>query len=330
MEFVLLDNSAFILYSFLLFLALGAALGFMQRRISETLLVSIAFIALSSMLYITSAKGLQFVWINLSIVGYYLLISAVIGIFIDTAIDEKGSVRRHIAGLENFIKRLTKDNRAWYAAAFVAVLLLAAPIWPAYNGVPHSASYNMVEDAAYYGNGTNSSSYLLIDDPPPYNYTIGLCSNGTSAYAHVSVQSKSGPAYAFLFRNLTDVRNVESKAENWPFSEQISIYKSYADASMYSSGTIANSGISMPNYSCSYMVIMIDNLSSIKVSYNISYYGLQHKYVTIREAEPSGLISANSTSNMYSGMVYLARIYAQRKIAALEINSTNSSNSTAS
>lgn len=322
-EFVFLNNSAFILYAFLLFVALGALIGVRRQYIGGVLMASMAFIAVSSILYVAKAVLMQFVWLNLAIIGYYLLVSLLIGLSISMFAESNGWTHR-LARLERFLSTILSRKVVAYAAISAALLLMAAPVWPASLTVPQSQYVNVTEYVAYHGNATNASSYTLIASPPPYNYTVGLCANGTDASARVSVQRKDGTSYAFLFSNLSAMRSAASSAAGYPFARQLGIYRAHAEQSLYDgNSSIAAASVRLPDFGCAYMVLLYSNLSTIRIGYNISYYGLIHKYESVRVPGPSSVLVVNRTSGIVNGMGFLMRNYANAAALA-ESNGTES------
>ena len=320
LEFVDLNNAAFILYSFLAFIALGVFLGVYSKHTGAVLAMAMVFIAVSSVFYVANALFLQFVWINLAIVGYYLLISAVIGIFIAT-LAESSSWQRRLSGIVKRISRPAYGRAAGYAAIITAVALLIAPIWPSSQTVTPTDYTNTINYTSYYGNATNATSYTLISDPLPYNYTIGLCANGTNASAAVSVRRVDGIAYAFLFGNESAMQSAAALAASWPFPGQVAIYRAHASSYMRTDNSTATGSVAIPDHGCAYMVLLFRNLSTVRVAYNISYFGLLHAYKTERVPIRGATMTVNGTSNAVRGMQYLGRTYAAALLAA-ELNGT--------
>ncbi len=192
--FVILDNSTFILYSFLLFLALGLMLK--RRKAANSVLgIAIAFIYAGSMLYMTGFSSIimqysiavaivialllyacvkmrldktyaaivafgatlpifiymlipfapQFVSINMAIVGYYLLISVVLNLFVRILYSQNGHYTvRAYKTVNGFFERHVREI-AWARLAMASVILIA-PIWPMgvithTNLIPHANVY---------------------------------------------------------------------------------------------------------------------------------------------------------------------------------------------
>ncbi len=306
LDFVFLNSSPFILYSFIFFLIFGVLLGMHAKWISPAVLVSMAFIVVSAIMYMTNAALQQFVWLNLSIIGYYLLISAVIGLLID-ALVYNAEIKRRVSSIGERISARFSKKGLRYAPLIVALLLMAAPVWP--SGPLHFPQNSRVVYAAYYGNTTTNSSFLLISDPPPYQYVVDLCTSGTNAVANVSIESGT-PVQAFLFRNQSALSNAINKSAGYPFSKYAGIFKEYAASSAYSDGTTGVSSVTVPNYSCSYMALLYDNLTSVRISYSIRYYGLIYGYKTVKTPDYSAPYEATGTSSMVNGMTFLTKSYA--------------------
>lgn len=308
LEFVYLNSSAFILYSFPLFLALGAFLGVYERHITAAAAAAIVFIAVAATFYTADSILLQFVWENLAIIGYYLLISAVVGIFISILAEANGWKARFSLTASR-LSRMAHSRAAGYAAVVAAAALLAAPIWPSSMGVPISQYVNMTEYVQYYGNITSAASYTQITDPPPYNYTTALCANGTNGRADVHFQRIGGAAYAFLFDNKSAMQKAAQSAMSYPFHMQPGIYRQYASAYLYSKGTNASASIDVPDYGCAYMVLLFGNLSTVRVGYSISYYGLTGRYEQKMGPSPEAVLVVNGTSDIVGGISYISRRY---------------------
>ncbi|MCL5099856.1 MAG: hypothetical protein M1158_01900 [Candidatus Marsarchaeota archaeon] len=307
-EFVELDSAPFILYSFLPFVALGILLGMYGRHTGPVIMMAIVFIAVSSIFYSMDALMLQFVWINLAIVGYYLLISAVLGIFIAMAAESNG-LSRHLKAAARNISKFMSGRAAGYAAIIIAVALLVAPIWPSSLTVQLTDYTNATRAVQYYGTAINASSFTVIADPWPYNYTIPLCANGTNATAVVSVRRTNGMAYAFLFGNESSMQGAFAATAGWPVPRQPGIYRAHAKYTIETDNSTAAASIAIPSHSCAYMVLFFENLSTIRVTYNINYFGLLQKYVTVRVPVPGATMVINKTSDVVSSMRYLSSNY---------------------
>ncbi len=323
-EFVYLNNPSFILYSFLLFVALGAALGVHSRYTGGVILIAMAFVAAGSMLYFWGAVLLPFVWLNLSIVGYYLLISAVIGITVRMAAESNGLEKR-IAAAEKALGGLAGRDTAVYAGIAVAALLLLAPIWPASVAVPQSEYVNRTVYAPHYGNASETAQYQIAASPPPYAYPVSLCANGTGAIADVSVLRTGGaPVYAFLFRNSSTMQKAAEDAAGYPVSTQPGIYRANSESRMYVNSTMERARAEVPDFGCSYMVLLFGNMSSVRVNYSIGYYGQVMGYREERVPNPSAVLVVNGTTDILRSMGYLGSAYVSA-LAANELNGTASS-----
>ncbi len=176
--FIITNNSYFILYSFPLFVIFGIVASASKRLTEYEVIAALSFIIVGSIMYFLGFwKNANFS-INTAIVGYYLLISAVISIFISIAAED--SKRYH--KFEKFLSRLSKDRRIQYVAIAVFVLLLVLPIWP----TGQSLSFGRIPNAQIIINNsllepvTNSSDFnysVIIPYQKYQNYTTYNLSN---------------------------------------------------------------------------------------------------------------------------------------------------------
>jgi hypothetical protein len=64
-------------------------------------------------------------------------------------------------------------------------------------------------------------------------------------------------------------------------------------------------------------VLFFENLSTIRVTYNINYFGLLQKYVTVRVPVPGATMVINKTSDVVNGIGYLSETYRNELLAAI-------------
>ena len=144
----------------------------------EYKLYSYSVLALPDLLYFLGFFANTNFVINTAIVGYYLLIGAVISIFISTAFGEPklSKIRKRFSQSKKII-HITP-----YAAIIVAVVLITAPIWP----VGPSLSLGMLPHARVNINASllehqpNSSTVyypIMVDYAALSGYTIANLSN---------------------------------------------------------------------------------------------------------------------------------------------------------
>lgn len=253
--FVVMNDSTFILCSFIGFIVLGFALPFRPKHVGLVLQLSLVLIVSSALVYINLpiymaeygiaallvaiaatfllpsrgrwaviltllltftlyALGLQqsgYLSVNIAIIGYYMLISVAIALFL-------GELGIRHSGLRRSAKRTARTIahslnamgiRPAYLGILAAILLLALPIWPsgvyvtsspvnatihlnisAQDGANtllldlHSAAYIYLENhnlsnlRFFYQNGTPMTAYASYDSNHPYSAPVLLRVNG--------------------------------------------------------------------------------------------------------------------------------------------------------
>ncbi|MCL5434283.1 MAG: hypothetical protein M1559_01045 [Candidatus Marsarchaeota archaeon] len=226
--FVVLNNSYFILYSFVLFVALGIMLSIYEKFTDLAIGVAMAIIVGSSVAYLSTAidiaaysfaalafyaafllftdvrnprinltiaiaallpaglysagiAGASPLVINVAILGYYLLISVVLGIFLSAVYSE--------SRLEKAARRLSARIKRSSAGISICLIiiglaLLFGPVWPTgthYNlaATPHAAIELDIPS------GTFNSTYVPLN-LTPYRYLL----NGNFSNMRFYVGSK--------------------------------------------------------------------------------------------------------------------------------------------
>ncbi len=261
-NFVVLNNSGFILYSFPLFIILGF-FGFLSERLSRyEIIASLSFIVAGALLYSgkllmqyyaifslvvflfisifingTEHKILAYSFfalpdalyfigfisnanfaINSAIIGYYLLISAVISLFLTAA---AGDSKFH-AKIIKALSHETLNARLKYAAIIIMALLILAPVWPLGESMdlsilPHAT---VVLNNFYLKpialNNTIYSYPVLLNESLYANYTTANFSNAQFFYpgnvkinATLHPTTKAGIYIADLLLNLSESKALE-------------------------------------------------------------------------------------------------------------------------
>jgi len=160
-----------------------------------------SILALPDALYFLSFwKNVNFS-INAAIIGYYLLIGAVISLFISVASEES---KWH----QKFSKAITKlpsNKRVLYTAIVVFMLLLVLPLWP----TGRSISLNELPNAQITINSTflkpvaNSSNYsynIMVSYQKFENYT-------TANFSNVQLYYKNGKKLNATLHQINDTYN---------------------------------------------------------------------------------------------------------------------------
>ncbi len=301
LEFVFLNSNAFILYSFLFFVAFGVLLGLYQKWIGPTVMVSIGFVVVGSLMYLSNAVLLRFTWLNLSILGYYLLISIVIGMLI--------SFYQHFSVLGKYASKMLKGKFLRYAPLAAAIVLIAAPIWPVGPYINHLPVVERLTHFSYYGNTSYSDSFTLISDPPPYQYVVNLCTNGTLASANVSIQADT-PTWAFMFIDAKGLSSAINESAGHSYNVYVDTFSKYANRSLFTDGAAAKASITVPNKGCSYMALLYDNLTTAKIAYTIRYFGVVQGHGAIAVLNYTYLYTINGVSNVAQSINFVSSRYA--------------------
>ncbi|MEM0149405.1 MAG: hypothetical protein QXW10_00715 [Candidatus Micrarchaeaceae archaeon] len=160
--FVFFNNSTIILYSFLVFVALGLIIAHKEKFIKLSTLASISIIVISSLAYLYVQKNAYSAFaINFAIIGYYLLISTVIALFASIV-----AADNNMHPLKKAASALAAQRRYLFPLLLaIGALAIALPLWPMgsainYSILPHASLYiNSIDNPM---NQTQNSTYLLI------------------------------------------------------------------------------------------------------------------------------------------------------------------------
>ncbi len=182
--FILLGNALYILWSFVLFLAFAVALSFREEYVRYATLGGLFCVVAGALIYlgVDVAPG-----INTSIIGYYLLISAMLAIYIRAFMQKPGHTRR-LAALAS--SGFAKRRYPIYAIVTIGLLaLLVLPVWPT-PSVRASSSLPYVPIEVY----SNSNA------PLPESITINI-----NASRYVGMENRNLDNVRFLFDNGTEI-----------------------------------------------------------------------------------------------------------------------------
>ncbi|EQD59442.1 conserved hypothetical protein, membrane [mine drainage metagenome] len=180
-----------ILYSFLFFVVLGLVAAHKYKYTEYVVIASIGIIVISSLAYFSIPNGTYAAFaINLAIIGYYLLISAVISIFA-SIIAENNNL--HIG--KRVAKAFAGKQKQIYAFMIaIGILFLVLPLWPDgsfinYSVLPYAALHitSVNQPAHAYSNGTylliiNLSNYSSVINPQGSNIRL-VYQNGSAIKA---------------------------------------------------------------------------------------------------------------------------------------------------
>ncbi|MEM0154663.1 MAG: hypothetical protein QW814_02405 [Methanothrix sp.] len=233
----------------------------------EYKLYSYSVLALPDLLYFSGFLSNVNFAINTAIVGYYLLISAVISIFIVTIASES---TLHKASKRLIHSRGTKLNMQ-YIAVVIGIALIAAPIWPVgqsltFGAIPHAKitvnnsllEYKTNSSYAYYPIEVNYSSFsnytptnfsniqFFYGNGQKINATLSQINETNNYVANLSInESSSGFQYGiyayfmpFNYSNYTTVKIA-------PSSNTSSVAKSALSAVIYS-GSYVKRNVEIP------------------------------------------------------------------------------------
>lgn len=182
--FVMLNNAEFILASFIGFVVLSFVVFRSRRNTIVVVVCSFAFIFSSLVLYHLAAS-LQFLspelGISLSIIGYYLFITVVIALFINTLYEHDTIHKSKISRLVNAFKTNVGSNLAPIMLC-VGIMLLVLPIWPVgtqihlsklpYTVVTITGIANPSNQSGLYMINLNLSAYASILNPQRSNMLL--------------------------------------------------------------------------------------------------------------------------------------------------------------
>jgi hypothetical protein len=342
--FVFLNNSAFILYSFIAFVFLGiliskssrhvaVCIGFsmalifgssisyfgvpilqyaavalvayavyaflLMRNHTENIIVLIA-VLLPLLLYISGAATVPDFVINIGIIGYYLLISSVIALFIRTFYESNGLHKsRHIKRLFLF---LSSNKPAIVAiSTIIAVIILAGPVWPSpqisyiYTNRPYSI---------YRQNSTIENISVYFAKPPYIMHPI--CGPGTNGTVSMAIESRN-TTEIFLMNSSSSYSDALSQ---FPYGSNLYGYSIAFSTFSFTNATI--SGIvhlntSMPG-SCIYATFLSSNPSNVSINADFRFVKkIVLNNFTRSTSYSSGL--GNRTEFLPGSLSYLSRLY---------------------
>ncbi|EET90248.1 MAG: hypothetical protein LVQ97_05040 [Candidatus Micrarchaeales archaeon] len=243
--FVVLNNSYFILYSFVLFVALGVMLSIYEKFTDLSIGIAIAIIVGSSVAYFSTATAIAVysfaalafyaafllftdvrdsrinltiaiaaflpaglysagiagsgpLVINVAILGYYLLISVVLGIFLSMVYSES-RLEKAALRLKAWIKRSSAGISI--CLIIIGVALLFGPVWPTgthYNlaATPHAAIGLKVPSGAF------NSTYVSLN-LTPYRYLLNGNFSNMRFYAGAAAINASVVGVPVSVKNVT-------------------------------------------------------------------------------------------------------------------------------
>ncbi|MEM0149019.1 MAG: hypothetical protein QW346_02025 [Candidatus Micrarchaeaceae archaeon] len=314
--FIVLNNDAFILYSFVLFVLLGIALSIARKWQSHSVALSIVLIAASSAAYTGIASNLALYavasiailsaiialrlfrsylvyifWafvlplafgamkmsstllINVAIIGYYLLISSVLAIFINLASEDS---KLHLGiMLANAFKR--HDAAISYAAIILAIVLLAVPIWPQKPalilGTLTYAALNASSLApGLYTVNVNGSSYLGIASQNMGN--LRLFADGQGLHAYIGKNATSSSIFPLIFSLNKSASDIQlyfipnatfNSAPNATFGSTLSLLNDSAFSALYRNATRLSTGFGP-------LQNVVNGFVNVTKTYNVSAY----------------------------------------------------------
>ena len=310
LEFILLNNSPMILYSFLIFIAIGIIAGFYDSISKGMVIAALAFIILGSLLYFALA-GFSTIGINIAIIGYYFLISAVIGIFISVMIENNDNFKIREKVIV-FVKKRSEEIA--YAGIIIALALLLGPFWPQSTAVPLSEYVNVSVPYYYNVSAQSYSNYSVAMSPTPYYMSNPVCISGSNATLNISFTS-SGTIDVFFFSNGTFLSEVEnSTSGSGPFSKYLDAFSGHNNGNAIGSESGSITGHMMNN--CGYVVLLSNYTVSTRFHVKADFIQQDIAYKIKVVPEPNAIRIINSTGDIL------------QSIGFLEINYRNLTNST--
>ena len=310
LEFVILNNSQMILYSFLIFIAIGVISGFYENISKNLIIAALVFIIIGSAFYFIQAK-FSTIGINVAIVGYYLLISAVIGIFISVMIGNgnESKVEKSFIG---FIKK-HKINIS-YIGIIAALVLLLGPFWPQSTAVPLSQYINVSVPYYYNVSAQSYSNYSVAMSPTPYYVSDPICISGSNVTLGISFTS-SAASNVFFFSNETFLSEVEnSTSVNMPFHGYLDAFSNHNNGKVV--GSASGSIVGHMANGCGYIVLLSNYTVSTKFHVKASFIQQDLAYKIKAVPAPNAIMVIKRTGSIL------------QSIGFLEINYRNLTNST--
>jgi hypothetical protein len=188
--FVILNNSKLIIYSFAVFFLLGILISAKERLITYTAILAAAVISTVFISYSNSGLNslLSYVSSGLGILGYYLLISAILALFLRLIYKNNGLYKiKIIRVFRHYI--VHNKNAITILTLVIGVVLLLLPIYPMGVTVPLSNQpyipislfgmhkTNVSTNSTLYAMSINISSYKDLFNPSASNMRIYYTNN---------------------------------------------------------------------------------------------------------------------------------------------------------
>ncbi len=303
LEFVLLNNSPMILYSFLIFIAIGIIAGFYESVSKSMVIAALAFIILGSLLYFAFA-GFSTIGINVAIIGYYFLISAVIGIFISVMIENNDNpkIRKKVTG---FVKK--RSEKIAYAGIIIALVLLLGPFWPQSAAVARSQYINVSLPYYYNVSAQSYSNYSVAMSPTPYYMSNPVCISGSNVTLSISFTS-SDTIDVFFFSNGTFLSEVENSTfGNMPFTTYLDAFSGHNNGKAIESKSGSITGHMMNG--CGYIVLLSNYTVSAKFHVRADFIQQDIAYEIKSVPAPNAIRVINSTGNILQSIGFLELNY---------------------
>ena len=271
-----------------------------RRRMSADIIVLIAAL-LPGLLDISGAAKISNFVINIAIIGYYLLISSVIALFIRAYYETNDLHKsKHMRRLFSFLS--AKKPVIAFISIIIAVIILAGPIWPSsqinyiYTNHPYSI---------YRNNSTAEKFFVYF--PKPFYVMHPICGPGTNGTVSMVINS-SKFAEMFLMNSSASYSDAISQ---FPYASNFSDYS--VAFSLFSFRNLTISGVarlnaSMPG-SCIYATFLSSNPSNISINADFMFV----KKIVVNNFTRSTSYSSSSLGNrtefLPSSISYLSRLY---------------------
>ena len=345
--FVFLNNSAFILYSFIAFIFLGMllsksghytaiCLGFSMalifgssisyfgvpalpftvaalvayavyaryapafgRKVSVDIIVLIAAI-LPGLLDISGAAKISDFVINIAIIGYYLLISSVIALFIRTYYETNDLHKNK--RIRRLFSLLSANKPAITAISIIiAVIILAGPIWPSpqINYIYTNHPYLI-----YRNNSTTENFFVYF--PKPFYIMHPICGPSTNGTVSMVINSRNATEMFLMNSSLL----YGDAISQFPYASNFSDYSVAFSLFSFRNATIngtARLNASMPG-SCVYATFLSSDPSNISIKADFRFI----KIIAVNNFTRSTSYSSslgNHTEFLPGSLSYLSRLY---------------------
>ncbi len=300
--FVAVDDIMFILYSFIGFIALGVILSFANSYIKYTMLISIAFILYSAIVYYNMPLAVVYtiitilvlavlvssrlyhgdpfhmlvaflaafalcavlfpfrsVTINVSILGYYLLVSAVLALFIQEAALFDAKAERLVRKWFGSVSRRLAPRRIeiGYIVAVLIMVLLISSMQPS---IITSKAVERVPALLQ-----STENYIFS------TYTIqNLCSPGYGAKAELSIMGNHETS-VFIPGTADNLSSaLAGTSPGFGYANFLGRFKDYSIASYINESTI-NFSTTIPDGNCISYVILAANQETVRASVTLAY-----------------------------------------------------------